>query len=151
MDNDGDIILDPALTLKPKTLRVRISENDEITGVSQATIRGALDELAIEKSIQLARASLFEEELFYEMSIESRQLLSYGIELRGTVIHVTLPGDDSAQRKLLIDCIAQDDHGLSLQGGRQDWLAQDIAEGLRILLAHEHRMRLFRRTRLPPQ
>jgi mediator of RNA polymerase II transcription subunit 17 len=150
MDKDGDIILDPALTLKPKTLRVRISENDKITGVSQATIRGALHELAIEKSIQLARASLFEEELFYEMSIESRQLLSFGVELRDTVIHVAVPGEHSAHRKLLIDCIAQDDNGLSLHGGGQDWLAQDIAEGLRILLAHEHRMRLFRRTRLPP-
>lgn len=150
MDSDGDIILDPALTLKPKTLRVRISENGKIIGVSQATIRGALDELAIEKSIQLARASLFEEELFYEMSIESRQLLSYGVELRDTVIHVTVPGEHSTQRKLLIDCIAQDENGLSLHGGGQDWLAQDIAEGLRILLAHEHRMRLVRRTRLPP-
>lgn len=150
MDKDGDIILDPALTLKPKTLRVRVSENDKITGASQATIRGALDELAIEKSIQLARASLFEEEMFYEMSIESRQLLSYGVELRDTVIHVTVPGEHSTHRKLLIDCIAQDDNSLSIHGGSHDWLAQDIAEGLRILLAHEHRMRLFRRTRLPP-
>ncbi|KAL5375394.1 hypothetical protein DPSP01_011203 [Paraphaeosphaeria sporulosa] len=150
MDKDGDIILDPALTLKPKTLRVRISENDKIVGVSQATIRGALNELAIEKSIQLARASLFEEEMFYEMSLESRNLLSYGVELRDTVIHVTVPGEHSTHRKLLIDCIAQDDNSLSIHGGSQDWLAHDIAEGLRILLAHEHRMRLFRRTRLPP-
>ncbi|KAJ4350137.1 RNA polymerase II mediator complex subunit [Didymosphaeria variabile] len=150
MDKNGDIILDPTLTLKPKTLRVRISENDRITGISQAATRGVLDDLAIEKSIQLARASLFEEELFYEMSIESRQLLSYGVELRDTVIHVTVPGEHPTQRKLLIDCIAQDDNDLSLHGGSQDWLAQDIAEGLRILLAHEHRMRLFRRTRLPP-
>ncbi|KAL5423521.1 hypothetical protein PMIN07_010007 [Paraphaeosphaeria minitans] len=149
MDKDGDIILDPALTLKPKTLRVRISENDTIVGVSQATIRGALDELGIEKSIQLARASLFEEEMFYEMSLESRNLLSYRVELRDTVIHVTVPGEHSTHRKILIDCIAQDNNSLSVDGGSQDWLAQDIAEGLRILLAHEHRMRLFRRTHLP--
>lgn len=150
MDNDGDIILDPALTLKPKTLRVRISEDDTIIGTSQATIHGALDELAIEKSIQLARASLFEEELFYEMSIESRQLLSYGVELRDKVIHVAAPGEQSVRRKILIDCIAQDDKTLSGSGGSHNWLAQSIGDGLRSLLAHEHRMRLLRRTRLPP-
>lgn len=150
MDNEGDIVLDPALALKPKTLRVRISENGHITGISQSTIRGALDELAIEKSIQLARASLFEEELFYEMSIESRQLLSYGVELRDAVLHVAAPNDQVSDRKILIDCIAQDDSGLCTAGGGQNPLAQNIAEGLRIMLAHEHRMRLFRRTRLPP-
>ncbi|KAF1968832.1 hypothetical protein BU23DRAFT_583040 [Bimuria novae-zelandiae CBS 107.79] len=150
MDDDGSIILDPALFLKPKTLRVRISEDDNIMGASQATIHGALDELAIEKSIQLARASLFEEELFYEMSIESRQLLSYGVELRDTVIHVPVPGEHSVPRKILIDCIAQDDSSLVTSDASQSPLAQSIAEGLRILLAHEHRMRLFRRTRLPP-
>lgn len=150
MDNDGDIILDPALALKPKTLRVRISDHDNIVGTSQATIHGALDELAIEKSIQLARASLFEEELFYEMSIESRQLLSYGIELRDTVIHIAAPGEQHVHRKILIDCIPLDDSSLSTAGGSQNRLAQNIAEGLRIMLSHEHRMRLFRRTRIPP-
>lgn len=150
MDNDGDIILDPALALKPKTLRVRISDDEKITGTSQTSIDGALNELAIEKSIQLARASLFEEELFYEMSIESRQLLSYGIELRDTVIHVAAPGDQHLHRKILIDCVPLDDSRVFSSGGDQNQLAHNVAEGLRILLAHEHRMRLFRRTRLPP-
>ena len=150
MDNDGDIILDPTLALKPKILRVRISEHGDITGTSQVTIHGPLDELAIEKSIQLARASLFEEELFYEMSIESRQLLSYGVELRGAVIHIIAPSDQVSDRTILIDCIAQDDSSLGSAAGSQNRLAQNIAEGLRIMLAHEHRMRLFRRTRLPP-
>ncbi|KAJ4305525.1 RNA polymerase II mediator complex subunit [Kalmusia sp. IMI 367209] len=152
MDSDGGIILDPALTKKPKGLRVRISENDKIIGTSQATIKGGLDGLAIERSIQLARESLIEEELFHEMSLESRQLLAYGVELRDTVIHVAVPSESgqSGHRKILIDCMAEDDQALSTPGGTQNWLAQDVAEALRLLLAHEHRMRLFRRTQIPP-
>ncbi|CAO2647728.1 Nn.00g086500.m01.CDS01 [Neocucurbitaria sp. VM-36] len=152
MDKDGSIILDPALRLKPKTFRVRISENGKIIGTSQLSIEAELKDLPIEKTIQLARDSLFEEELFHEMSLETRQLLAYGVEYQDSVIHVDAPrmGDTLHPRKLLIDCISRGD---SVPGGQDhsyDWLAQNVAEGLRLLLAHEHNMRLYRRSQLPP-
>ncbi|KAF1842510.1 mediator of RNA polymerase II transcription subunit 17 [Cucurbitaria berberidis CBS 394.84] len=152
MDKDGSIILDPALRLKPKTFRVRISENGRIIGTSQLPIEAECKELPIEKSIQLARDSLLEEELYHEMSLETRQLLAYGVEFRDSVIHVDAPrmGGTSHSRKLLIDCIPRDD---SVPGGQErshDWLAQNVAEALRLLLAHEHSMRLYRRSQLPP-
>jgi mediator of RNA polymerase II transcription subunit 17 len=152
MNKDGGIILDPALRLKPKTLRVRISDNEDIVGTSHLPTQGALDDLAIEQSIQLSRDSLFEEELFHEMSLESRQLLGYGVEFRSSVIHITTPGSRgrASGRKMLIDCIDRDDQFLPEQNLSQDWLAQNIAEALRMLLAHEHRMRLYRRSQIPP-
>ncbi|KAF2828347.1 hypothetical protein CC86DRAFT_192191 [Ophiobolus disseminans] len=148
MDKDGSIMLHPALKLKPKTLRVRISENGNITGTSRLPIEGETDDIAIEKTIQLARDSLFEEELYHEMSIESRQLVAYGVQFRESVIHVKAA--EHSQKELLIDCIPRENSIGGSQDHSHDWLAQNVAEGLRLLLAHEHSMRLHRRSQLPP-
>ncbi|KAF2997659.1 RNA polymerase II mediator complex subunit [Curvularia kusanoi] len=152
MDKDGSIMLDPNLAVKPKTLRVRISENGKITGSAQLPTEGLVEGLAVEKSIRLARDSLFEEELFHEMSLEARQLLPYGVRFRNSVITVDAPDADSSvsSRQILIDCIPRDSKGLEGQGHANDWLAHTIAEALRLLLTHEHSMRLYRRTQLPP-
>ncbi|CAI6340233.1 unnamed protein product [Periconia digitata] len=151
MNKDGGIILDPNLKLKPKTLRVRIMDKERIIGTSHLPTQG-LDEIDIEQSIQLSRDSLFEEELFYEMSMESRQLLGYGVELRDSVIHIATPGsnDQASQRKILVDCIDRDGQSALEVDQSQDWLAHSIAEALRLLLAHEHRMRSHRRSQIPP-
>lgn len=152
MDKDGSIILDPVLALKPKILRVRISIDGKMTGTSQIPIDSELANQSLEKSIQLARDSLFEEELYYEMSLETRQLLAYGVEFRDSVIYVDAPQMESQRqtRKLLIDCVPRDDPISNSQSHEHDWLARNIAESLRLLLAHEHSMRLYRRSQLPP-
>ncbi|KAI0608607.1 Mediator of RNA polymerase II transcription subunit 17 [Pyrenophora tritici-repentis] len=152
MDKDGSIILDPALALKPKILRVRVSIDGNITGTTQLSAADDLANQSLEKSIQLARDSLLEEELYYEMSLETRQLLAYGVEFRDSVIYVDAPqmGGVSHERKLLIDCIPRDDPVPSSRSHEHDWMARNIAEGLRLLLAHEHSMRLYRRSQLPP-
>lgn len=150
MDNDGSIILDPNLALKPKTLRVRISEGGEITGSSQLPVESVGEGLAVEKSIRLARDSLLEEELFHEMSLETRQLLPYGVRLRDSIISVDAPGTGTSARQLLIDCIPREDKIPDGQDHTYDWLAHTTAEALRLLLTHEHSMRLYRRTQLPP-
>ncbi|KAF2712445.1 hypothetical protein K504DRAFT_464539 [Pleomassaria siparia CBS 279.74] len=151
MDKDGGIILDPALALKPKTLRVRLSDNGKDVGTSCLSAQGLSTDVAVEKSIQLARDSLFEEEIYHEMSLETRKLLAYGVELRNSVIQILVPGSNQgiSSRKILIDCIPRDDDALGYQNQPDDWLAQNVAEALRLLLNHEHRMRLFRRSQLP--
>ncbi|KAH7077996.1 subunit 17 of mediator complex-domain-containing protein [Paraphoma chrysanthemicola] len=152
MDKDGSIILDPALALKPKTLRVRISENGQIRGTSCLPVEDDTKDIAIEKTIQLARDSLFEEELYHEMSLESRHLLAYGVEFRDSVIRVDASGTSGRhrQRTLLIDCIPLDEQSAGSQDNSSAWLAHNVAEGLRLSLAHEHSMRLYRRSQLPP-
>ncbi|KAF2791477.1 hypothetical protein K505DRAFT_280651 [Melanomma pulvis-pyrius CBS 109.77] len=151
MSKDGSIILDPTLALKPKTLRVRISDSGKVVGTSCLPTQGQTTDVAVERSIQLARDSLFEEELYHEISLETRQLLAYGVELRNSVIHLQAPGPDPnfTDRKVLIDCIARDDETLGSQDQSENWMAQNVAEALRLLLTHEHRMRLFRRSQLP--
>lgn len=151
MNKDGGIILDPNLRLKPKTLRVRIMNNEQTVGTSHLPLQEDSNKLDIEQSIQLSRDSLFEEELFHEMSMESRQLLGYGVELRNSTIHIATPpvSGQVSRRKILIDCIDRDG-GLMLEPHQpQNWLAENVAEALRLLLAHEHRMRLHRRSQVP--
>ena len=152
MNKDGGIILDPALRSKPKIFRVRITESEKIIGTSHILVEPADKDLSIEKSIQLARDSLFEEELYHEISLETRQLLAYGVEFRDSVIQVDIPRMESSllPRKLLIDCIPRDELAIDDQGHSLDWLAQTVAEALRLLLAHEHSMRLHRRSQVPP-
>ncbi|KAF2661232.1 hypothetical protein K491DRAFT_587871 [Lophiostoma macrostomum CBS 122681] len=154
MDKDGAIILDPALTLQPKTLRVRISDKGNVVGTSCLPLETSkADDLAIENSIRLARESLLEEELYHELSMETRQLLAYGVELRDSTVHIPIPGNGAnmPQRKILIDCVVRDDNDPPIhENHSQDSRAQSVAEGLRLLLAHEHRMRLFRRSQMPP-
>jgi mediator of RNA polymerase II transcription subunit 17, fungi type len=152
MNKDGGIILDPNLRLKPKTLRVRIVENEQTIGTSHLTTQEDLNKNDIEHSIQLSRDSLFEEELFHEMSMESRQLLGYGVELRNSTIYIATPAvsRQASQRKILIDCIDRDGQMELEPNPSQNWLARNIAEALRLLLAHEHRMRLYRRSQVPP-
>lgn len=152
MDKDGSIILDPALALKPKTFRVRVSVNGTVVGTSQLSEESDAKNPSIEKAIQLARDSLFEEELYHEMSLETRQLIAYGVEFRDSVIRVDAPLLDGTleQAKLLIDCIPRDEPLAVGQNHDYDWLARNVAEALRMFLAHEHSMRLYRRSQLPP-
>lgn len=152
MDKDGSIVLDPALALKPKTFRVRVSSDDRIIGTSQLSVQSDGQERSIGKSIQLARDSLFEEELYHEMSLETRQLLAYGVELRDSIIYLDAPklGSSSQPLKLLIDCVPRDEPLADCLGHSHDWLARNVAEALRLLLAHEHSMRLYRRSQVPP-
>ncbi|KAF2204824.1 hypothetical protein GQ43DRAFT_363773 [Delitschia confertaspora ATCC 74209] len=152
MGEDGSIMLDPALTQRPKTIRVRISEDGNITGASSLPrLDEALDQ-PIEKLIQLARDSLFEEEIYYEISMETRQLLSHGVELRNSIVHLPAPkfGNRSVSRTILIDCVDRVEQLSQSSNNSQDSLARNVAEALRILLSHEHRMRLHRRSRIPP-
>lgn len=151
MDKDGSIILDPTLTAKPKAFRVRVVVDGITSGTSQLSVGSDSTDKSIEKSIKLARASLFEEELFHELSIETRQLSAYGVRLRDGVIKIQAPQIGTGQqRHLLVDCIDRDEHTSSTQGNTDDWLAQLVAEALRLLLTHEHSMRLYRRSQLPP-
>lgn len=152
MDKDGSIMLDPNLALRPKTLRVRISQNGTIIGSSQLPVESMVEGLAVEKSIRLARDSLLEEELFHEMSLETRHLLPYGVRLRDSIITVDAPSMDASitARQILIDCIPRDNRIPEAEGHEYNWLAHNIAEALRLLLTHEHSMRLYRRTQLPP-
>jgi len=151
MENNGSISLDPAFTQYPKTIRVRISVDGKITGTSSLDPVKMETSPPIEKVIQLARDSIFEEEIYHEISVERRQLSSYGVELQDSVIHVPAPNPTGKnKRTVLIDCVNRDEKARQSEDHTEDFFARTVAECLRVLLSHEHRMRLYRRSQPPP-
>ncbi|EKG20233.1 Mediator complex subunit Med17 [Macrophomina phaseolina MS6] len=154
---DGSIILDQALVQKPKSLRVRIFSRGETVGSSsQNTLALAPEsDLEIEDLIRRARDSLFEEELFHEISIESRQLLSYNVRYRDHAIIIPTGLDredskDGENTEIHVDLIGIDDVDELSSRRPYDGLAEDVALTLRLLLTHVHSQRLRRRTQPPP-
>ncbi len=131
-------------------------EREQVIGTSSTSTTGVTDE-PLEQLIRKARDSLFEEELFHEMSREMRLLLPYDAETRDhTICLPASPSDPSLRqvsssqdRKILIDLIPA---GVTMaaQANTEDELANVIALSLRILLCHAHRKKLQRRSQIPP-
>ncbi|KAL1635383.1 RNA polymerase II mediator complex subunit [Neofusicoccum ribis] len=154
---DGSIILDQALVQKPKSIRVRIIENGKVLGSShQNTLLFApQSDLETEDLIRRARDSLFEQELFHEMTVESRQLLSYNTRYRDHVIIIPtgLGREDEeggSKREIHVDLIGVEDVEELSARNPEDGLAEDVALALRLLLTYVHSQRLRKRTQ-PPQ
>jgi len=96
-DVNGDIMLDHGISDNAKIIQVRVIRN----GVSSETSylgsqRGAPGEL--ETVIEQARDSLFDEELFHEMTREARTLLSWGVTVQDNAIHLPIGTPDSASK-----------------------------------------------------
>ena len=112
MNGDGSIILDAELTQRPKAVRVRIVQDGNITGTSKLPSPDDILHPSIEDLIRRARNSLFEEELYHEISLETRILLSYDVKLRDSVIHLpasTSDGLAEVPRTILIDIVPLDE------------------------------------------
>ncbi|KAF2813798.1 uncharacterized protein BDZ99DRAFT_495421 [Mytilinidion resinicola] len=149
MDDKGSIILDAGLTQKPKAVRVRIQEDGRITGTSKLPSTDDITQPSIEDLIRRARDSLFEEELYHEMSLETRILLSHDVKMRDSVIHLPAPATDGSKRIVLIDIVLLDEILPQIDDHSSDSIAQNVAEALRLLLCYEHRQRLHRRSQIP--
>lgn len=152
MNGDGSIILDAELTQRPKAVRVRIVQDGKITGTSKLPSPDDILHPSIEDLIHRARNSLFEEELYHEISLETRILLSYDVKLRDSVIHLPAPTSDSLSevpRTILIDIVPLDEALSETNGHSSDMIAQNTAEALRVLLSYAHRQRLHRRSQIP--
>lgn len=150
VNSDGDIRLDSNLVRQQKAVRVRIRHGDTIAACSKTPYRKTT---TIHDHVMAARDSLFEEELFHEMTLETRITQNYDIKLRDSVIE--LPMDlqtPISQSAILIDLVTVDQQmkgpGIDPQPG--DEPAQKIALALRLLLVYAHRKRLRNRSALPP-
>ncbi|KAL1619459.1 RNA polymerase II mediator complex subunit [Diplodia seriata] len=153
---DGNIILDQALVQKPKTIRVRIVEDGKTVGTSEQNnlVFAQQSDLEIEDLIRRARDSLFEQELFHEMTMESRQLLSYRTHFRDHAIVIPASpeaeaSDSSQKREIHVDLIGLEDAEELLSRRPEDGLANDVALTLRLLLTYIHSQRLRKRTQQP--
>ncbi|EEH43902.1 uncharacterized protein PADG_00191 [Paracoccidioides brasiliensis Pb18] len=145
----GQLTLDRGLqTSKPRSLRVRVHQDNQIVGASKLIRLVLSPDDPIECRIRLARDALYEEELFHEINREARTLLQHGVESKQNLIQ--FQANESQQ--ILIDMVGLEDGILDLdqQEHVEDALAETVAQSLRLLLSHAHRLKYRRRTRIPP-
>ncbi|KAF2760966.1 hypothetical protein EJ05DRAFT_508194 [Pseudovirgaria hyperparasitica] len=151
-DEDGSVILDQELTKTPHTLRVRIVQDGVILGTSQLRQHVKTDHAELEQLIGRARDSLFDEELFHEISLETRELLSYDVKMKDSTIRIPLMSptqEADNKREIQIDLMQLSESTVPSHDPSLDDLAQNIAIALRLLLSRVHRQRLQRRSELP--
>jgi len=96
-DANGDIMLDHGISDNAKILQVRVSNNGVISETSYLGPQRSADG-ELEAVIEQARDSLFDEELFHEMTREARTLLSWGVTVEDDAIHLPIGIADSGTR-----------------------------------------------------
>lgn len=157
-DDEGHVVLDRGFGNNPKVVRVRVRRGSTIIGTSQLPVVGNESELTIEARIRHARDSLYEEELFQEMTRESRSLASYKVRMRGNTIELPMSSigaraavHTASDSHILIDLIPLGDTISTNDVTDADsGLAQAVALASRLLLSYTHRERLQQRSHLPP-
>lgn len=149
--DDGSLVLDKGISpSKPRAVRVRVKQDDRITGCFVLSQLASVEGDSIESRILQARDTLYEEELFYELNREARVMASHGV----TTLHNLIQFEISEGLYIMFDLVDLDE--LSDQADSEtrthehDILAEAVAHALRILLAYSHRQNLRRRTQIPP-
>ena len=116
-----------------------------VTGTSSVPSSDT-DDKSIEDRILLARNTIYEEELFYELGREARLLANQGVRIIESTIAFSFP-----ERQVLIDLVALDSESVDDgPSGADNSLAEGVVLSLRILLSYAHRQNLHRRSQLPP-
>jgi mediator of RNA polymerase II transcription subunit 17 len=154
-NDDGSIKLHRKITAVPKAVRMRISRKGAVSGTSRVSqLQSALQsDTSLESLVSRARDSLFDEELFHEMILESRLLGQYNVTVRGEVIHLNIGAidekDDSYE--VLVDLVPLDDNIPGPSESTEDSkLADLLAVSLRLLLCNTYHQRLQQRSQIPP-
>ena len=143
----GDIELDRgAHSTKIVAVEVQISVDGGLT-MSSTTERSKMVDDSIEARILQAHNSLFEEELFHEMSREARVLANQGVRMSGQ----SLKFDIGARYNVQIHIRNLDGRTpTSANQSAHNNLADAVSTALRALLGHAHEQNLARRSQAPP-
>jgi mediator of RNA polymerase II transcription subunit 17 len=151
-NEDGSVSLDRGFGTKPTGLKVTVSRDGQVTGRSSLPSTSDESETTLEARIRHARDSIFDEELFREMTRESRTMASLGVAVRGNTI--TIPAaaiEDPDSTEIHIELAPLDDEAGFQNGSASpdDVTAQSIALGARLILSQEHRNKLVKRSEVP--
>lgn len=151
-NEDGSVSLDRGFGTKPTGLKVTVSKNGQTVGKSSLPSRSDDSETTLEARIRHARDSIFDEELFREMTRESRTMASLGVTVRDHTI--TIPAatiEDTDPTEIHIELAPLDSETESQENSTNpdDVTAQAIALGARLILSQAHRDKLTKRSEVP--
>jgi mediator of RNA polymerase II transcription subunit 17, fungi type len=153
-DSQGEVSTKHSSASEPKMIQVRIEEGNQVIGSSHLSIRpsNAGSGIPLHTQVLHARDSLFEEELFHEMVVETRALFSLGVHVRDQTIRIPISdsADEAQSTTILVDLVSLRDINEMHSEGPSDHFAESVALSLRVLLSNLHRQRLIRRTSRPP-
>lgn len=153
--DDGTLVLDKGLVpSRARAVRVRVKKQGKVTGSSSLSqfCAAAVADDSVEKTILQSRDTLFEEELFHELTREARVLVSSGVTAHKDLIEF----EYEAGERILLDLVDVDDLKPEKEAdsaentGINNTEAEAIAHALRILLSYAHRQNLRRRSQFPP-
>jgi len=140
---DGTVSLDSPR--RRKRLVVSVSRGNKTTGIFHFSTIAKDESTNIDQQITAARDSLFEEELFYEISREARTIANQGITTQGQHIEIAL---DAHSRLSLL--FGEDTQGDETMSPRDNETAEFVGTSLRLLLNAAHEQNLARRSQRPP-
>lgn len=146
--DNGSLVLDRGLLpSRPRAVRIRVKKNNKIVGSSRLSDFVAAGGDTIEARILQSRDSLFEEELFYELTREARILASSGVVTHRNSIHF----EYDEEEQIILDIVDLDDISEESEdySHERDTIAQATSYALRILLCYAHRRNSQRRMQLP--
>lgn len=141
--DDGTVNLDSPR--KRKRLGVSVTRDNKTTGIFHFRTIAKDENANIERQITEARDSLFEEELFYEISREARSIANQGVTTRGQHIEILL--DAHSKLSLLF---GEDNEGDESMSPQDNETAEFVGTSLRLLLNAMHEQNLARRSHRPP-
>lgn len=151
-NSDGSISLERGFGSKPTGLRVSVVRDEQVVGKSYLPSTSDDSETTLEARIRHARDSIFDEELFREMTRESRTMSSMGVTMRGQTIRLpTVGAEESDSTEILLDLVPLDQEtGSHINTANpDDAVAQAMALAARLILSQAHRDKLNKRSEVP--
>ena len=135
---------------RPRALRVRVKKDGLITGCSKLSRFMAGNGDSIEDRILQSRDTLFEDELFHELSREARVIGNMGVKTRQNLIQFEFTEGE----EIMLDMVDLDEifkqADSDTRSYEYDVTANAVAYCIRILLTYAHRQNLRRRKQTPP-
>lgn len=152
-NGDGSISLERGFGSKPTGLRVTVVRDGQVAGKSYLPSTSDDSETTLEARIRHARDSIFDEELFREMTRESRTISALGVTMRGQTIRLPTTatnGPDLTEVHLDLVPLDQETGSQINTSNPDDVMAQAMALGARLILSQAHRDKLSKRSEVPP-
>ncbi|CAL8581560.1 hypothetical protein XPA_007248 [Xanthoria parietina] len=144
-DADGNVELDHGQRWRgEKRIRVRVVKDGRV--LAEPPTRSTGDDKTLSQRLLRARNSLFDEELYHELSREGRNLVSHSVRCIGPSICVPYDADSQIEISL-VDVASEEPLDVSCEDSS---IPSAIAITLRLLLSHAHRQNLQRRSQPPP-
>ncbi|EME41291.1 hypothetical protein DOTSEDRAFT_73637 [Dothistroma septosporum NZE10] len=147
---DGSVALARGVGTNPKTVRALVRKDGRVVGSSKLPHVLHNDETTLEARIRYARDSVYDEELFYEMIRETRNMTSMGVLMRGSTITFPTFEQNSGQLELELVSLDQDNSPPLDAFTEEDFLAQSTLLTARLLLGQAHRDRMNEKKDVPP-